>query len=324
MNQGRYISIILIIFSAQNLYAQIEEIIMPSDLKQQTIITEPVTLRKGFLRAGISANFIMTDRLFNDNMKKDYVLGTNSYDKTWSYLMGLQYGIIDRLQVSVRIPYVNRQYFMSTKYTFPSINYDTILSSKITGRGFSDLETGIRYQIVTESESLPSTTLGVYCVLPTGSKNPRNIKSDTEYDLPTGNGHVKLNADILLKKVYYPYSITLYSYYWYNFKGEKVMFPYEDEIKFKNGGMIGVNAGFGLHLNDWIALVNDICFTSFAENKYYYSQIVKSPGGWDISYMPSVYFQIRKFRFFEFVQIPIIGKNSGADPVYSINLQYIF
>ena len=324
MNQILYISIILIILGTQKLYAQVEEIIIPSDLKHQTIITEPVTLRKGFLRAGISTNFIMIDRLFNDNMKKDYVLGTNSYGKTWSYLMGLQYGIIDRLQVSVRIPYANNQYFVSTRITYPSINYDTILSFKITGRGFSDLETGFRYQIVTESESFPSITLGVYGILPTGSKNPRNIKSDTEYDLPTGNGHVKLTADILLKKVYYPYSFTLYSYYYYNFKGEKVMFPNEDAIKFKNGGMIGVNAGFGLHLNDWIALLNDINVTRFTGNTYYYSQIVKSPGGWYLSYMPSVYFQIRKFRFFEFIQIPIIGKNSGADPVYSINLQYIF
>jgi len=324
MKKTLYICICFLSFGNLKLFTQIEEMIIPSDLKQQTIITEPMTLRKGFFRAGISANFIMIDRLFNEDKKKDYVLGTNSYGKTWSYLLGLQYGIIDRLQVSVRIPYANNQYFISTRITYPSINYDTILAFKTIGRGFGDIEAGFRCQVVTESESFPSVTLGVYGVLPTGPKNPKNIKSDIEYDLPTGNGHASLTADIMLKKISYPYSLTLYGYYYYHFKGKKVMFPYEDAIEFKNGGVFSITAGFGFHLNDWIALVNDIGILTHTENTYYYSQTVESPGGWDLTYQPSVYFQIRKFRFFEIIQIPLLGKNGGADPIYSLNLQYIF
>jgi len=37
------------------LYSQTEKQLVPSDLRQQTIVTEPVTLRKGFFRIGTIA-----------------------------------------------------------------------------------------------------------------------------------------------------------------------------------------------------------------------------------------------------------------------------
>ena len=305
-------------------FGQFENIIVPSDLKQQTIITEPLTLRKGFVRAGLAANFIITDRLFDETGKKEYVLGTNVNGKLWGYLPGIQYGITDRLQAFVRIPYFDAKYLVSVKIISPLTNFDTTISYKNIGRGFGDLETGFSYQIIRENKYSPSVVLGISASWPTGRKNPENIKSDLEFDYPTGDGHVVLSSDLTLKKIKYPYSFMADLHCIYNFKGKKIMYPYEDAIAFKRGNSIGVAAGFGFHLNDWIVLLNDLMFWNFSGNTDYYSPIEHTPDGWTFDYRPAVYFQVRKFRFIELIQIPLFGRNEAADPTYSFNLQYVF
>jgi hypothetical protein len=324
MKRLSFLTICLYLCIPFKTFGQFENIIIPSDLKQQTIITEPPTLRKGFLRAGIAANFIMIDRVFDEDGKKEYLLSTNTYDKCWSYVTLIQYGITERLQAYVSIPFVYEQRYISIKTITPSENSDTTYSFKSTGRGFGDLEAGLKYQIIRESESFPSVVLGLYPTLPTGRKNPENIKSDLEYDLPTGRGNVWISSELIIEKIQYPYSFTVKAQYIYNFKGKKVMFPYEDAVEFKRGNTLEIAAGFGLHLNDWIALVNDFTFWNSSGNTYYDSSMEVSPGSWWFAYWPAVYFQIRKFRFFEVIQIPLMGKYIGADPTYSFNLQYVF
>ncbi|HRT90726.1 MAG TPA: hypothetical protein P5257_11490, partial [Bacteroidales bacterium] len=55
-------------------FSQTEKQLMPSDLKQQTIVTEPVTLRKGFLRVGSMLNYRVADKYFSDDGVKKYYL----------------------------------------------------------------------------------------------------------------------------------------------------------------------------------------------------------------------------------------------------------
>jgi len=303
---------------------QIEEMINPSDLKQQTIITEPQTLRKGFFRIGTGAFFIMTDRLFDEEKNKNYALGTNAYSRIWTYNFDLQYGITDWLQVSMRVPVSNNHFFVSGKLEFPGLGHDTIISYKTSGKGLGDSDIGIWVKILQEDEIKPSFALGAFLTVPTGKKDPYNVKNDLEYDHPTGFGHYTLNLSARMKKTLYPYSVTLFASYFHNFEGEKQFFPDEDPIRFKSGYHLFISGGTGIHLNDWIALVNDINFDTFGKNTYYYDPEESSDGGWTLDYQPGIYFQIRRFRFFEIVQIPLFGKNSGADPVYSINMQYLF
>ena len=324
MKRHLFILIVARLFTSYNVFGQFEEIILPSDEKQQTIITEPPTLRKGNIRAGIVSNFIMIDREFNQDGKRVYVLGTNSYAKTWSLVPGIQYGISDRFQASVRLPYQNIRNFTSVKTSYPAFNFDTVLTYKNRGSGIGDIEVGFRYQLITESTNRPSVTLGFYGILPTGQKNPTHIKDDLNYALATGSGCTSLSADLFFKKVSYPYSITLSASYYYYFKGEKVMYPYENPIEFKKAGLFISSIGVGIHLNDWIALINDVNYSVFGENEYFYPITKTSDAGWVISYQPAIYFQIRKIRFFEIVEIPVAGRSYGADPFYSFSLQYIF
>ncbi len=316
---------ILLLFSAfHKMYCQVEEMIIPSDFKQQTIITEPPTLRKGIFRAGFGTNFYMLDKIFNETGHKEYILGTNGYSKTWTYVPGIEYGINDRLQVSFRMPYENIRNYVSTRISFPFMDFDTVYSAINRNNGIGDLEFGFRYQILSESSSLPSVTLGLYGIFPTGQKNPTHIKNNVEFDPPTGNGNMSLSADLFFKKTIYPYSMLLNTTFNYHFKGEKIMFPNEDAIEFKRGNFFNIYGGFGLHLNDWIALVNYVSVYFFEGNKYYYLEPEIEKGGYNLSYQPAIYFQVRRLRFFEVIQIPFAGKNSSADPLYSINLQYKF
>ena len=79
-------------------YSQTEKQIVPGDLKQQTIVTEPATLRKGFLRAGILLNYRVADKFFNDSGTKEYYT-TSTWNSKAAYNVTLQYGLTDRLQL---------------------------------------------------------------------------------------------------------------------------------------------------------------------------------------------------------------------------------
>jgi hypothetical protein len=106
------------------------------------------------------------------------------------------------------------------------------------------------------------------------------------------------------------------------------MEPGEDEISFKSGDVVDLSGSFNFHLNDWIAIVNDITFYRFGKDKYFGETSWDSSintDRWFLSYQPSLVFQIKRFRFYEVSEIPLVGKKYvPCDPSYKIGLQYIF
>src|SRR4030043_1033738 len=85
------------------LFGQFEQIIIPGDLKQKTIITEPATLQKGFLRTEIGASFSFIDKVFNEENKRNYILNTNGWNKSSTYSLNLFFGISNRMEVYANI-----------------------------------------------------------------------------------------------------------------------------------------------------------------------------------------------------------------------------
>ena len=325
MNAGKYILCLVgAVLLFGSIEAQFEEMINPSDLKQQTVITEPQTLRKGFLRAGLRATFIFQDRHFDEKGKKHYLLGTNVQGKLWHNYLSLSYGVTDWFQAGVEMPYSWEENLISFRIISPIIGYDSLLTNKSIGKGLSDLNTSLRFLVLNESEGRPSISLGIDLTIPTGRKNPYNVKSDQEYSEPMGSGHFALSMDLIIKKVIYPYSFTFTSFYYYNFEGEKQYLPDEDPIRFKPSNNMGAIGGVGVHLNDWIALTNNLSCFVFGEGKRYYEPVEISNGGYNIEYVAAIYFQIRRFRLKEHTSIPLWGKNASADPTYSVTLQFIF
>jgi hypothetical protein len=318
------IFILAVFIGGVSILAQTEQIIIPGDLKQQTVITEPVTLRKGYLRAGAEGAFIIIDKVFDENGKRDYVLGTNAWGKFSGFQLALHYGITDRIEVGCKIPYINQQYFVSTVLTDVLDRTDSLISYRSTGRGLGDIEAGVRIQLIQESDRRPSITFGTVVTIPTGRKNPENVINDLQYDLPTGGGYYAWESFITMRKIFFPYSTRIRIHYEHYFPGTKIFFPDEPGIRFRNGDMFIAAGDFSVHLNDWIALTNELGVTAFGKNTYHYDPVETSPASWNIDYLPSLYFQVRRFRFKQGVIVPLYGEYLSADPTYAFGLSYIF
>ncbi|MBL7113021.1 MAG: hypothetical protein ISS19_13870 [Bacteroidales bacterium] len=322
---------ILIIFLILNwlipIEAQIEEMINPSDLKQQTVITEPTTLNKGFFRTGIISNYGTADKVFDESGKKSYISGSSGWASSWTIEMGIQYGLLDRLEVLVDVPYLHEQIFISSLIDAPGPDSSFTSAYKTKAAGLGDMSLGTEFQILKEDERMPSLSATVLLTLPTGRKNPENIKSPQEFDRPTGSGETSLYINLQLRKIIYPYSYTIYSFYIYHFEGSKIFNPGEEETNFKSGDIFYLGGSFNLHLNDWIALMNEAAFFKWWDDEYYgtTARDVGISNRWGVNYQASLVFQIKRFRFAETILVPVYGQNyTQADPSYTLGLFYTF
>jgi hypothetical protein len=317
---------LVIVFLCQIINAQIEQMILPSDMKQETVITEPATIRKGFLRTGIFASYGVVDKMFNDKWEKKYIPGSNGWASSWSYQASVMYGVTDRLMLGLEIPYMHERYFMTNEIVLPGLDSTFVLESRVNAIGLSDIDFSVDYQMIYLNEGKTSLKAQVYITLPTGRKNPENIVNSTNYDKPTGLGYVSIDTRLAFRQIVYPYSFSGYASYKYNLKGSKIHYPGEEEVSFRDGANLYLGGSFNVHLNDWIAFMNEIAFSTWSKDTYdaITSADVKFTGRYLINYQPSLVFQVRRFRFFEVVQFPLKGKNTGADPGYVFGLQYTF
>ena len=305
-------------------YSQTEKQLVPSDLKQLTIVTEPSTLYKGFFRAGMDMSFGVVDKYFTNDSKKEYFLNS-AWATNSSYYLILQYGITDRFQIEAAAPYISDLHQSQNKLFVPMIDTAAEYSYTLNGRGIGDCYLTLNYQILTERTNKSSLTGSIDLTFPTGEKNPTNIEGPTSYDPPVGNGYFASTLGLKFRKIQYPFSYAGYLFYTYKFPGSKIMDPSDtQETEFKDGNHIEAGASFNIHLNEWIALTN-------AANLYYRAKDEvdgKIPDdantAWIVSWEPGLVFQIKKFRIGEAVRIPIYGKGVSADPRYVIRTQYVF
>jgi hypothetical protein len=325
MSAARYITVISAIFSLFSpLRGQTEKQLLPSDQKQMTVVTEPVTLRKGFFRTGSAVGYRVADRYFTNEGDKEYY--TNS---TWgskaAYNLIIQYGISDRLELYLATEYMKT--VSSTKSTelVAGTNTTREVVSKKKGIGLGDSYINLRYQIVPEKKYRFSLTASAGATLPTGQKNPTNIRSANQFDLPVGDGTYALNLGLHSRTIIYPYSFALYLNYTKNFEGSKLMNATDNtESRFRFGNYFEAGASSNLHMNEWIVFSNEINY--YNEGEGYVSGIMNAEikGSWALSYEPGLVFQVKRFRFGESVQIPLKGKNVPADALYQLLIQYVF
>lgn len=310
-----------------DIFGQVEQMIIPSDLKQQTIVTEPATLRKGYFRIGAVTSWGAIDRIFDKTGKRSYIMGSygSGWATTWSYELDLQYGITDRIQVTTQIPYRIEKIYFASEVRVPAYDTTEVRYYKANGNGFGDISIAASYQILKEDGIKPSLVTKLFLTLPTGRKNPTNIIDEQKYDRPTGYGETTIDLRLQLRKVFYPYSAAIFTAYLYHFKAKKIFNPGEEEVSFKSGDLLYVGGSFNIHLNDWIVLGNEAAFFKWWDDKFYgpTAADVGMTGRWIINYQPSLVFQIRRFRFFEVIQFPLFGRSVAADPQYTLGLQYI-
>ena len=304
--------------------AQTEKQLVPSDLKQLTIVTEPATLYKGFFRAGMSYSYSAIDKIFDSEAKKTY-LPYNIWGSASWYSVFLEYGITDRLMVDVDIEFTNTLRVSYNRVLYPELNINRVFSASNRGRGLGDCGLVVKYQIIPERENKSSLTGNLTLTVPTGKKNPTNIISATEYDLPTGDGYLSTLFELRYKKISYPFSWSGYASYEHKFKGSILLNATDvTETVIKDGDGINCGALLSFHLNEWIALKNNIDFLRLGKSVKEGKPEYDIDPQWLLSYQSLLVFQVKQFRIGEGIMIPIKGKSTGSDPMLILLTQYIF
>ena len=314
---------LLFCIATQVCFAQEE--MSPAEKKQQTLVTEPVTLYKGFFRLQVSAYYSLIDKIFLDS-KKQSVEG-NSWGDNFSVATHLQYGISDRFMVEASIPYIRQRIFQSFRYEFPldrngQFSDTTKWETKASGMG--DIELAMAYQLILESPSRPAVVATLRVTLPTGEKDVTDDNDDNpdSYNMATGQGEISINPSIRLRKVSYPLAYGIHVGYKFRNEVTKVTELDKPAVSYKNGNLADAGAFMNVSLNDWVIMRNLVDF--YYKEK---DQINGSETGdetWLLEYVPGFSFQLKRFRFDQLVIIPIKANLGSADPSYVLLFQYTF
>ncbi len=303
---------------------QSERQLLPSDIKQQTIVTEPVTLSRGFFRAGMMMSYAVMDKYFDQEGNKRYYLNS-TWGSSASYLLKIQYGISPRLMVDINLPVnASRQQFSGITIQ-PENNIDAAETSNLRGIGIGDGSLEFAYQIISEKKQKISLTGSLQIKIPTGEKNPTNIRSLREYNLPSGSGFWSAGTRISARAILYPWSVTAYAGYINKFSGKKLLSPSDiTETEFRDGFTFEAGGSFNLHLNDWIVNANHIEYLYKGRGKILEPYNITVDPVSALYYETRLVFQVGQLRIGESVKIPIIGKRIAADPRFEMLIQYVF
>lgn len=305
--------------------AQVQEQVSPTERKQQTIVTEPVTLYKGFFRAGLSTWYNVIDKIFLDSKKQS--LPGNIWGSTFSFSLYGQYGISDRLMVEVAVPYVRDNIYQSMVYELPmdfNEQYVYPRKWKTQANGIGDVDLTLGYQLIQETVTRPALAAFVTASFPTGEKNVVDDDDDdpNTFHRPTGQGEIAINTVVRLRQIKYPFVYSISAAYKYRTESSKVVAIDQPEVKYRNGSLLDISGSFNFHVNDWIAFKNILDVMQIQKDKLNGEELGEK--GWLLQYLPGISFQLKRLRFDQGVMIPIKGNNVAADPGYILIIQYTF
>ena len=314
------IAILLLVYSAIS-FAQTEEEILPAERKQLTVITEPFTIYKGFFRAGVTLQYSALYKTFDANGKRVPI--SNASGTTWAAQLLLQYGITDRLQVTAALPYLSQDLSLSYRAEAPGLGFFGQQKLEGEGSGLSDIWLGLDYQLITETTTRPSLKAMLTVTIPSAEANPVDTSNDEVFDLPVGSGFYSVDVALSIRKISYPFAYSAYVSYKMNLEGTKQFNLGQPEQTFNDGDMATVSGSFGFHMNEWLALKNDVYYFYFATDQVE-GQDVEDSKSWTIQYTPTLSFQIKRLRVNQAIQIPLFGNMAGADPGFILVVQYMF
>ncbi|MDX9928965.1 MAG: transporter [Bacteroidales bacterium] len=321
----RYTALLsLILLSCLSTYSQVEKQLVPSDIRHRTIVTEPVTLPKGYFRSGLILSYSVIDKYFDSKARKRYMT-ESSWGSSWFYLLSFEYGVSNRFMIDLSVPVMFQRHEYDSKIVVPEANSDVSLNTSLQGKGLGDGYITFKYQLVPESETSVSLTAAIDITIPSGRKNPTDIVSFTEYNLPTGNGYFAAGTTLRARKIQYPYSWSAHAGYEYRFSGSRLINATDaSETEFRDGNTLQAGGSFNFHLNEWIALANELSIYHRGKGEIRYATVKTIDPTWAFAYETRLVFQIKQFRMGEAIRVPLKGKDCPADPQYVMLVQYIF
>ncbi len=328
MNQRylNHIILFLILIAVSDVFGQEEQALNPAELKQQTAVTEPATLYKGFFRTGMVFNYGFVNLLFDKDGNR--VLKENAFGRTVYFSLSAQYGISNRLQAEINIPYINYKMYVNSRQELPELDFYSMEGGEQSGKGLSDMEIALHYQLLKPEYGSRFLTAGVYVIIPTG-----NSETSEDNLIPPGDGHFAFDFNLEYEKIIYPNRFSAYISYKYNLASMKTAFSNGEYIEqeIQAGGLLSVIGSWDLMLNDWLAIRNQLQFINGFPDKadgevfeYDYGDQFDSSNKRMISYLPALSFQIKRLRFNQVLHIPLAGKNLSPDPGFTLIVQYVF
>ncbi len=312
---------LLAIFFAE---AQSPTELTPLEKKQLTILSEPATLYKGFFRVGFFNSYNFINRSFDSKGNMIFLRQDNTYGSVVNTQLDFLYGISDRLQVGVLLPYSNLNAYGTQIQQVPLTNEESVISVRYFAQGVGDLTANVAYQILEETNRRPALTFLVTVGFPTGESkikfkgldDPANA-DEIEIEQGTGAGRVSTTGSLGLRKVQYPFLYTARVDYIYLFKG--TVNSNGMELDLDPGYAMDFYIGYGMHLNDWITLSGDLNYrhlpASGETNEINVNRRL-------LAINPLLSFQIQRFRVFQLISIPFDGKNISADTSYGMKVVF--
>lgn len=161
-----------------------------------------------------------------------------------------RYGIFNRLQADVRVPYVYR-----TDSTIFGVGTSTVSDVSISGNGMGDTEVGLSYQPLIGSGAIPNVIVRARGVIPTGI-SPFDVGTQTINGrkilktAPTGNGYYA--AGLQATGVWRTDPLVLYAGAGFTYN-----FPFNPGAQFgeiKPGNTVNWVGGAVVALNDTVSL----------------------------------------------------------------------
>lgn len=185
---------------------------------------------------------------------------------TFTATLGGRYGITNRLEVDVRVPYVYRSDSTVSREIFTGTAVENVFET--SGKAVGDVELGVRYQLNEGGLDKPYYVGALRFKSRTG-RDPFEVVTDCNkrcvgdnasgtglpLDLPTGSGFYSLQPSLTWLFPSDP-AIFFGSFnYLHNFKrsdvSRKVLFGEQEFLgEIEPGDVIGFNFGMGLALND--------------------------------------------------------------------------
>ena len=323
----KHLLFIIIFLVALSANAQVIEQLSPHEKKQLTIVTEPFTMYKGFLRAGLSTNIMFQDKNFDASGKKiNYE--TNSSNHIQATILSLRYGITDRIEFEATLPMSNGRVSGSYSVEIPGSGEFSEEEIKVKYNGLADAMAIFRYTFwQNQNKSLGAVvSLGGY--IPTGKNRVTNFKSFDEFNAPVAKGEPGLYTELRVRKIQYPFSVEFGIGYSKYFGANKQLQPEGESVKVVSGSEIAVRPQVNFHLNDWVVLTHYLDYYRALKDDYEGEDVFlmhnKEYEQWVMRYYPGISFQIKRLRLEQVVQIPLKGKVFSADPAFYFSVAYIF
>ncbi len=226
-----------------------------------------VVTRKGQLIAELGMDYTRADRnraIFRGvELIQSVLVGVFDINESRQDILtasgALRYGLTDRLEIGVRVPFIYRSDKLVTVPIAGSTNNDDArtIDSSVRGAGIGDVEVTARYQLNNGGHNTPFLIANLQAVIPTG-RDPFSVRRDSygaAKQVATGAGFWGVTPSITAILPSEPAVLFGTLGYTFNFaRNVDTMIPPVQIDRIEPGDQVNISAGVGLALNERTSL----------------------------------------------------------------------